>query len=156
MIYLASDHRGFELKGRIKEWLTEWGYAYEDCGPQSYDPDDDYPDFVRTAAEKVAAIPGEHRAIVMGASGQGEAIVCNRIRGVRAAVFYGGPEEIVRLARLHNDANVLAMGVAPGNTIAEGRPMDDTLAKAAIKLFLETKFIPEERHVRRIAKIDPR
>lgn len=70
MIYLASDHRGFELKARIKDWLGEWSYEFEDCGPSELDPDDDYPDYVHIAARKVAAQPDEHRAIVLGASGQ--------------------------------------------------------------------------------------
>jgi ribose 5-phosphate isomerase B len=154
MIYLASDHRGFELKARIKEWLAEWGVAFEDCGPSELDPNDDYPDFVHVAAKKVAAAPSEHKAIVLGGTGQGEAMVCNRFKGVRAIVFYGEPLEIVRLGRLHNNANVLSIGAAPGNTIAEGKPMEDEQAKNAVKLFLETEFEPLERHVRRIGKID--
>ena len=94
MIYLASDHRGMDLKSRIKAWLHEWGMAYEDCGPFQEDPGDDYPDFVRCAAEKVSASPVEHRAIVLGATGQGEAMVCNRFKGVRATVYYGGTKDL--------------------------------------------------------------
>lgn len=154
MIYLATDHRGYELKENIKAWLSEWGMAYEDLGALKYDDQDDYPDFVHPAAEAVAKDPANHKAIVLGASGQGEAMVANRYKDVRAIVFYGEPLEIVRLGRLHNDANVLAIGSAPGNTIAEGRPMDDELAKRAVKLFLDTEFIPEPRHSRRVAKID--
>ncbi len=154
MIYLASDHRGFELKKKLQAWLTELHLEYVDCGPMSYNEDDDYPDFVAQAAAKVSDDPINNRAIVLGATGQGEAMVANRRRGVRAIVFYGGSVEIVRLGRLHNAANVLSLGVAPGNTIAEGVAMDDALAKEAVALFLSTDFLAEERHVRRIGKID--
>lgn len=155
MIYLATDHRGFELKEKIKTWLAEWGLEYVDCGATSYVETDDYPDFIALAAEKVAQDPVGNRAIVLGATGQGEAMVANRRRGIRAIVFYGEPLEMVRLGRLHNSANILSIGAAPGNTIAEGKPMTDELAKQAVKLFLDTEFETEERHVRRIAKIDP-
>lgn len=155
MIYLASDHRGFQLKEHIKTWLNQWGMEFVDCGAASLNPDDDYPDFVAQAAAKVAENPTGNRAIVLGATGQGEAMVANRRRGVRAIVFYGEPLDIVRLGRLHNAANVLSLGAAPGNTITEGRPMDNDLAQRAVKLFLETDFIDEPRHMRRIAKIDP-
>lgn len=154
MIYLASDHRGFELKANIKSWLDEEGREYVDCGALAYNAADDYPDFVAIAAEKVSQDPAGHRGIVLGGTGQGEAMVANRRKGVRAIVYYGGPVEIVRLGRLHNAANVLSLGAAPGNTIAEGAPMSDEDAKAAVMMFLNTEFIPEERHVRRIAKLD--
>lgn len=145
MIYLASDHRGFELKGQIKDWLTEWGLEYEDCGPREYDPEDDYPDFVVKAAEKVAAAPDSHRAIVLGATGQGEAMVCNRYANLRAAVYYGGTSDIVTLSREHNDANILSLGAAF---------LSPHEVKMAIKLWLDTPFSNAERHVRRIKKIE--
>lgn len=154
LIYLASDHRGYELKEKIKAWLTEWGREFTDCGAASYNPDDDYTDFVAIAATKVAEDPVNNRGIVLGGTGQGEAMVANRRHGVRAIVFYGEPLEMVRLGRLHNAANVLSIGAAPGNTIAEGKAMSDELARQAVKLFLDTEFIQEPRHVRRIAKID--
>lgn len=155
MIYLATDHRGFALKEKIKEWLAEWGHEFVDCGATKLDENDDYPDFVAQAAAKVAEDPLGNRAIVLGATGQGEAIAANRRRGVRAIVFYGEPLDIVRLGRLHNAANVLAIGAAPGNNIAEGKAMTEELAKAAVRVFLETEFVDEPRHVRRIAKLDP-
>ena len=145
MIYLASDHRGFELKGRIKEWLMEWGQTYEDCGPESYDPEDDYPDYVHAAAANVADEPGTRRAIILGATGQGEAMVANRYPGVRAAVYYGGTKDIVTLSREHNDANVLALGAAF---------LSPDEVKLAVRLWLDTTFSGDERHVRRINKID--
>lgn len=145
MIYLASDHRGTELKSRMKEWLHEWGMPYEDCGPLNVNPRDDYPDFVRLAAEKVAADPAVHRGIVLGATGQGEAMVCNRLPGVRATVYYGGTKEILTMSREHNDANMLSLGAAF---------MEPDEVKIAISLWLNTPFSGDERHIRRIKKID--
>lgn len=154
MIYLASDHRGFALKEKIKQWLAEWGMAFEDMGAFEYNEGDDYPDFIHPAAQKVSVNPRENRAIILGASGEGEAMVANRYPGIRAIVFYGGPEETITTARVHNDANVLALGAAPGINIAESKPIDDELAKRVVELFLQTPFSADERHVRRIQKID--
>ena len=145
MIYLATDHRGFELKEKIKQWLTEWGYPYEDMGAYVFDKDDDYPDFVHKAAQKVSAEPENSEAIVLGMSGQGEAMVANRYKGVRAAVYEGGSEEIIKLAREHNNANVLSFGTAF---------LNEETAKKALEIWFKTKFTGEERHIRRINKID--
>lgn len=144
-IYLATDHRGYELKEKIKGWLGEWGYEYEDMGAFEYDADDDYPDFVHKAAQIVSQDPENSRAIILGMSGQGEAMVANRYKGVRAALYYGGPEEIIKLSRQHNNANVLSLGAGF---------VGEDMAKKVIKLWLETFFSNEERHKRRIAKID--
>jgi len=151
-IFLASDHRGFELKEKIKEWLKEWGYEYEDMGAFEFDKDDDYPDFISKAADKVSQDPDNSRAIIMGGSGQGEAMVANRYKNVRAAVYYGGSEEVVKLSREHNNANVLSLGLAIGSTFEESKPMDEEVAKRAVKLWLETPFSEAERHKRRLAK----
>lgn len=144
-IYLGADHAGFELKEKIKEWLAEWGYEFEDMGANEYDENDDYPDFIRPAAKTVAHDPENARAIVLGGSGQGEAMVANRYRGVRAAVYYGGSDEIIKLSREHNDANVLSLGA---------RFLNEEEAKKAVKLWLETEFTGADRHVRRINKTD--
>ncbi len=146
MIYLGSDHRGYELKEKIKSWLTGWGMDFVDCGPARLDPADDYPDYVAIVAEKVAQDPVGNRGIVLGATGQGEAIVANRRRGIRAAVLYAYNEDIIKMSREHNAANVLSLGAS---FLAE----DD--AKKAIELWLKTDFSGDERHVRRIGKIDP-
>ena len=143
MIYLATDHRGFTLKEKIKSRLTEWNLEYVDCGATSYNSEDDYPDFISIAATKVAQDPVNHRGIVLGGNGQGEAMVANRKPGVRAAVFYGGPDEMITMIREHDASNVLSLGAS---FISE----DD--AKHAIKLWLDTPFSEEPRHVRRIAK----
>lgn len=146
MIYLATDHRGYELKEKIKGWLSEWRLEFIDCGATSYQPEDDYPDFIAQAAAKVAEDPVGNRAIVLGGNGQGEAIVANRRHGVRAVVVYAPNDELVTMTRQHDAANVLSLGAS---FISE----DD--AKHAIKLWLDTPFSEEARHVRRIAKIDP-
>lgn len=160
-IYLAADHRGFELKEKIKIWLKEWGYEYEDMGAFEFNKDDDYPDFTSKAAERVSQDPENSKAIIMGCSGQGEAMVANRYKGVRAAVFYGPPfnlhrigflgdlnwknvyEKVIKLSREHNDANILSLGTFF---------LKESTAKKAIKVWLETPFSGEERHKRRIAK----
>jgi len=143
MIYLASDHAGYGLKEAVKRFLAEKNLEFADMGPHSYDKDDDYPDFVIPAAEKVAMQPG-NRGIILGGSGQGEAIAANKVKGVRATVFYGGPDEIILLSREHNDANVLSIGA---------RFVSEENAIRAVGLWLETTFTGEERHGRRLAKI---
>src|SRR3989338_4062624 len=154
MIYLAADHRGFELKEKIKVWLKEWGHEYEDMGAFEFNKDDDYPDFIRKVAEAVANDPERSRGIVLGGSGQGEAMVANRYQGVRAAVYYGGSEEIIKLSREHNNANILSLGLAIGSTFEGSVPMDEETAKRAIKVWLEAPFPGEERHKRRLAKFN--
>jgi len=144
-IYLASDHAGFERKEHIKSFLKKLGYVVADEGNFSLDPVDDYPDFIQIVAKQVASDPDNSRGIVFGGSGQGEAIVCNRKKGVRAAVYYGGPLEIVTLSRIHNNANVLSLG---------GCFLTNEQTEEAVKVWLNTDFPDEERHVRRIKKID--
>ena len=143
MIYLASDHAGFELKEKIEAFLRSSGYDVEDLGPHEFDPDDDYPDLIYPAAKKVAEISGA-RGIIFGKSGQGEAVVANKVRGIRATVYYGGRLEIIELSRKHNDANVLS--------IAAGFVSEEE-AKEVVEKWLNTEFSLEERHVRRIKKI---
>lgn len=143
-IFFAADHAGFELKNALLIYVRELGYEVEDCGAHELDPADDYPDFISIAAKAVSADP-ENRAIVLGGSGQGEAMVANRFKNVRAALYYGGVDEIVRLSREHNNANILSLGA---------RFVSEVEAKEAVKLFLSTDFNNEERHVRRITQID--
>lgn len=143
-VYFASDHAGYELKEKLKPFVAKLGFEVEDLGPTSYIETDDYPDTIMPAAKAVSKHE-DSRAIVIGGSGQGEAIVCNRVRGVRAALYYGGSLDIVRITREHNDANVLALGA---------RFLMEDEAQYAVNLFLKTKFSADERHVRRIKKID--
>ena len=140
-VFLGTDHAGFELKEEIKKFLVEAGFDVEDCGALSFDKEDDYPDFCAAAARKVSENP-ESMGFVFGKSGAGEAIVANKIAGIRATLAVN--EENVRLTREHNDANVLSLGSIF---------YDTETAKKLTKLFLETPFSNEERHQRRINKI---
>jgi ribose 5-phosphate isomerase B len=140
-VYLGSDHAGFELKARLAEWLTTAGHEPVDCGPSSYQPDDDYPVYVMRAAMSAVGDPGS-LGIVIGGSGNGEQIASNKIRGVRAALAW--TEETARLARQHNNANVLSLG-------AREYPIEDAVGFA--RVFVETPFSGEPRHARRLDMI---
>ncbi len=145
MLYFASDHAGFELKNKLVNSFRELGYSVEDCGAHEYNEQDDYPEFIRRAAQKVSSDPENSKAVILGGSGQGEAMVANRFRGVRAAVYYGGNTDIITLSREHNNANVLSLGA---------RFIEHSMATEVAKLWLQTNFTGEERHVRRIGQID--
>ncbi len=144
-IFIAADHAGFELKEKLKPFIEELGYTVEDMGAKKLDDADDYPDIVMPLAEKIAEAPDEHIGIAIGGSGQGEALGPNRIPGVRAIVYYGGPLNIVRIGREHNRANILALGA---------RFIKEEDVEPAVRLFLETPLGKDERHVRRLEKID--
>ncbi|MBI2139678.1 RpiB/LacA/LacB family sugar-phosphate isomerase [Candidatus Woesearchaeota archaeon] len=146
-IFIGTDHAGFRLKESLKEFLGRLGYKVEDKGTFSEEPCD-YPDFIYPVARAVAQNP-KAKGIILGGSGQGEAMAANRVKGIRAAVCYGGPgsiiNSIIKLSREHNDANILSFGA---------RFITEKEAQGAVKLWLETPFSGEERHKRRIAKID--
>ena len=142
-IYIAADHAGFNLKNYLKKQLLADGYDIEDCGAFDFDPLDDYPDFIIPAAEKVANQPNS-RGIIIGGSGQGEAMAANRIQGVRAAVYYDGPIDIVKLSRLHNNANILSLGA---------RFLSVERATEILNIWLAEKF-EGKRHENRINKLD--
>ncbi|MBI3459121.1 RpiB/LacA/LacB family sugar-phosphate isomerase [Candidatus Azambacteria bacterium] len=147
MIYLGTDHAGFNLKEVLKKYLSELGYEIKDLGNFVYDEADDYPDWIGPCAEAVANDLKQgidSRGIILGGSGQGEAIVANKVSGIRATVLYNYNEDIIRLSRQHNNANVLSLGA---------RFIDEEQAKKAVELWLETDFPGDERHIRRIAKI---
>ena len=144
-ILFATDHAGFELREFVLNHLESLEYTVEDMGPKKQKDDDDYPDIIGPVAEKISENPDKYVGIIMGGSGQGEALVANRHKNVRATVFYGGDEEIVKLSREHNDANVLSLGA---------RFLSADQAKKACELWLVTEFSGDERHVRRISKID--
>ncbi len=146
-IVLGSDHAGYLLKEALKERLVREGATIEDCGADHLDPSDDYPCFVIPAAQQVRTLREmgqEAFGIVLGGSGQGEAIAANKVAGIRAAVWYGGVLEIVRLAREHNDAWILSLGA---------RFLTEAEAWEAVRLFLTTPFSGDERHRRRLAQI---
>lgn len=139
-IALASDHAGFQYKERIKQWLIDHGYTVRDFGTDS-PASVDYPDYIRPAA--LAVKNGEaERAIVLGGSGNGEAMVANRIKGIRCGLCWN--EESARLTRQHNDANVLSLGE---------RMMTEETALRIVEVFLTTAF-EGGRHIPRIQKID--
>ncbi len=145
-VVFAADHAGYELKNALLVYVRdELGYEVEDLGAFEMNPDDDYTDFIGKAAEAVAGDPGNVRAVILGGSGQGEAMQANRLPGVRAAVFYGGSLELVRLSREHNNANVLSLGA---------RFIDEGTAKEAVALWLSTMPLPDERYLRRITAMD--
>lgn len=145
-IYMASDHAGFPLKEEMRSFLVTEGHKVLDLGPNRLNKDDDYPDFIRLVAERVSK-ERDARGIVFGGSGEGEAMVANRYKGVRATVWYGKNDRIITLSREHNDANILAIGA---------RFVSSEEANRAVQLWLETPFSFDERHVRRIDKIDKR
>lgn len=145
-IYIASDHAGFELKNKLVLFLRdELGHEVIDCGANTYDEEDDFTDYISKAAREVSADPLNTKAIILGGSGQGEAMLANRFHDVRAAVYYGGPDEIITLSRKHNDANVLSLGA---------RFVTEEEAKKAVALWLATPHEKVEKYDRRIEEID--
>lgn len=143
-IYIGSDHAGFEMKRELISYLSSEGHKVIDCGPEVYVHDDDYPDHVSVVASSVSKNP-DFVGVVIGWSGQGEAMVANRFKNIRCAVYYGGPKHVLTLSKEHNNANVLSLG-------AHFVTLPD--AKKALELWLHTKFSGDERHVRRIEKIE--
>lgn len=158
-IAVTTDHSGYESLKELSLYINSLGHECVQYGPVTYSPDDDYPDFMFPAAEAVQEGVCE-RGIIIGGSGQGEAMAANRFKDVRCAVFYGqvlaktsvdidgriseNPYEIVVLSRQHNNANMLSLS-------ARFLSMDEM--KQAVKLWLETPFEPIERHQRRIVKL---
>jgi len=158
-LFFASDHAGFALKNALIEHFRTLGYGIKDFGNHAHDALDDYPDFVTPLARAVAEGKETARGIIVGGSGQGEAMCANRVNSVRAAVFYGPMRvtaaleieggrsqdgfDLVRLARRHNNANVLALGA---------RFVSGEEAEEAVHIFLDTPFSDSSRHARRLAK----
>lgn len=145
-VHIGADHAGYNLKETLKGYLSTWGYEVIDHGAFELNEHDDYPDFVRPVAEAVSKDLEGSRGVVLGGSGQGEDMVADKVSGIRSAEYYGGNLEIVKLAREHNDANILSLGA---------RFISGDEAKEAVKLFLTTEFSGDERHVRRIEKLEP-
>jgi ribose 5-phosphate isomerase B len=151
-IFFASDHAGFDLKKELVSFVASLGHDVEDLGATTYREDDDYVGYCAQAASRVSADPDKVRAIVLGGSGQGEAIVANRFPRVRAAVYNGESRgalyndlDEIALSRIHNDANVLSLGA---------RFLTPDEAKSAVQRWLATEFSGEERHKRRIRQIE--
>ncbi len=140
-VHLGSDHAGFELKQAVARRLTDLGHEPVDHGPAEYVATDDYPPYVLRAAQGVAGDPGS-LGVVLGGSGNGEAIAANKVAGVRCALAWS--VETAELGRQHNDANVVSMGA---------RMHDEATALGILEAFLGTPYSDDERHTRRIAML---
>jgi ribose 5-phosphate isomerase B len=138
-VHIGSDHAGFELKNHLVSALTAEGHEVVDHGPEIYDAEDDYPTYCIPAAEGAVADP-DSLAVVIGGSGNGEQIAANKVIGTRAALAYD--LDTAKLARQHNDANVISIGA---------RMHSEEEALAMVRVFLETPFSGDPRHARRIA-----
>ncbi|MHB1086986.1 MAG: RpiB/LacA/LacB family sugar-phosphate isomerase [Minisyncoccota bacterium] len=159
-VYFASDHAGFELKNKLIEFVRDTlGADVQDCGAHELDTSDDYPRIIASAAKRLSSDVSQgidSRAVLLGGSGQGEAMVANRFKGVRAALYYGeakAPQtdvagkrlDMIASVREHNDANALSLGA---------RFLSLEEAQDAVRRWLETSFSGDERHARRVADID--
>lgn len=138
-IYLGADHRGFELKEKIKTWLAEWGYTHEDMGNEKYEAEDDFPDYAVAVAEAIQQHGGKG---ILSCSSGGMAMVANKFKGIRAVEVWN--EQTAAHASAHDNANVLML---PANFVT------DDQAKAMVKIWLETKMEMGEKYQRRLAKI---
>lgn len=158
-IFFGTDHAGFQLKLKLMPFVEALGFEVFDKGAYEYNSEDDYPDFIIPVAKEVStdSDSNESRGIIIGGSGQGEAMTASRFPGIRAVVYYGesapvanGAEpsvltSIIKLSREHNDSNILSLGA---------RFVTEEEAKIAVKVWLETPFSGEEKHKRRIEKIN--
>lgn len=140
MIFIGSDHAGFQLKEHLKKYLRDKGYEYKDMGNKEIDPADDYPIFAQLVAKETAKTGG--RGIVICSSGVGVCIAANKVKHIRAV--NASNEEMAAQSRLHNDSNVLCLGQ---NFVTEEE------AEKITKKWLETSFSNEARHQRRVDKI---
>lgn len=155
-IAIGADHAGYALKEQLKTFIVSLGHEVKDFGAHAFDPNDDYPDFIFPVAHAVANREAE-RGIILGSSGQGESIAANRIKGVRSVVYYGEREPYSQTAKTgpqksliesvceDNDANVLAIGASFVSPEEAG---------AVVEEWLSLRFPGEERHLRRIKKLD--
>lgn len=151
-IFIGTDHAGYVLKEHLVSSLKAQGYEVVDKGAFEYNEGDDYPDFVIPVAKEVSKDPDNSRGIVMGATGQGEAIAANKFPHVRAVVYYGKADcvvddeaDIIVRSREHNNSNVLSLGA---------RYLTEESMMSAVDSWLKTSYPGGEKHVRRLAKID--
>lgn len=140
-IHIATDHAGLEFKTKLYQHLSRSGHEVVDHGAYDYDAEDDYPEFIISAAEAVAS-DSESLGVVFGGSGNGEQIAANKVKGIRAALVWN--DDTARLARDHNDANVVSIGA---------RQHSEEEVLRLIDIFLNTPFSGDERHARRIGQI---
>jgi ribose 5-phosphate isomerase B len=140
-IHVGTDHAGFDFKNALVEHLRSLGHDVVDHGAHEYDAEDDYPAFCISAAEAVVAEPGS-LGVVIGGSGNGEQIVANKVQGIRAALAWS--EEIAKLAREHNNANVVSIGA---------RMHSQDVAFGIVEAFIATEYSNADRHTRRIQQV---
>lgn len=151
-IYIGTDHAGFGFKDKIVSFLKGQGHEVIDKGAFEYDEHDDYPDFVIPVAQAVSKDPDNTRGIILGATGQAEAFTANKFPHIRAIVYYGESEcvvddeaDIIVRSREHNNSNILSLGV---------RYLKEEDVLSAVTLWLKTPYSGDERHIRRLGKID--
>src|SRR3990167_10123567 len=142
MLYIGSDHRGYNLKEALKTYLKELNFNFEDLGALELTPDDDYPDYAVLIAKKVAGDPEKNRGILICSSGVGVDVTANKFKGVRSALLFN-PEQ-AQMSRNDDNTNVLSLSADF---------IDENVAKEIIRVWLETPFSRLERHVRRLIKI---
>lgn len=153
MIYLGSDHGGFDLKEKVKKWLTMWNYQFTDLGNTVYEKEDDYPHFAFRVAQRVSGEELEGRSfpypwkdrpkgILVCRSSAGMVMAANKIKGIRAVTAF--EKKGAEHSRLHNDANILALS---------GDWLDELMVQEILQVWLKTEFSGEERHARRIKQI---
>jgi ribose 5-phosphate isomerase B len=149
VVHIGADHAGFSMKEALVTYLSKLNYEVVDHGAHFYDEFDDFPDFVAPVGKAVSDRPNTVKGIVIGGTGQGEAMAANQFPNVRAVVFYGNKifqnSDIIKLSRQHNDANVLALGA---------RFLTTGEAKDAVRVWLNTSFLGDYKYVRRIKKIE--
>ncbi|MFA5095286.1 MAG: RpiB/LacA/LacB family sugar-phosphate isomerase [Candidatus Paceibacterota bacterium] len=151
-IFIGTDHAGYVLKEKLVSSLKAQGYEVVDKGAFKYDEGDDYPDFVVPVAREVSKDPNNVKGIILGATGEGEAIAANKFPHVRAVAYYGQSQSVVDdeadvivRSRQHNNTNILSLGA---RYLTEEKMME------AVNLWLNTLFSGAERHIRRLGKID--
>ncbi len=143
MIYIGSDHRGYNLKEYLKDYLSKSKIPFKDVGNHKFDPEDDYPDFAFEVAKAVARDLEHHTGVMICGSGLGMAAAANKVKGIRAGLALN--EWLAKHGRENDDLNVLSL--ASDQT-------DFSLAEKILKVWLETKFVAEEKYVRRVKKIE--
>lgn len=145
MIYIGADHRGYQLKEKIRNYLVRLGYEIKDVGAHHYAQRDDYPDFGKEVAKKVSRNPEKNKGILICGSGIGMDVLANKFKNVSSALVFH--EKVAKTSREHNNANVLSLA---SDFLSEEK------AKKIVKIWLEAKFSGVERHKRRLAKIKKR
>lgn len=151
-IFIGTDHAGYVLKEQLVIFLKGHGHEVVDKGAFKYNEGDDYPDFIIPVAMEVSKDSDNVRGIILGATGQGEAIAANKFPHVRAVVYYGESKcivddeaDIIIRSREHNNANILSLGA---------RYLTEEIMTKAVELWLKTQYPGGEKHIRRLAKID--